>query len=388
SRRGDLGEFVVVHGNNGMWEIWTADGLLAGQILRHKFDPRSTVDSSQGTVKRDQAFDNLTAGQEHFHGDFAQTADGHDYIVHGFNYIGLWEVIGLDQFQRLGGDLVVTPDEVRQVGAQLEELARREAKSQAKLLECLPTKGEEIASVSQMENTRFAIGYDDENLYLRWNVSGMGKLENSGVDFHRYFKTGACLDFRLGVDEKANPARKAPVAGDLRLLFTVAQGRPQAILYQPRSPDAGPQDAWETRTDAGGTTSFDRVVQLTGAKLDFKPAPMQADGYTFTARIPLQELGWKPRDGQLLRCDWGVLTSDDGHNVKRRLYWSNTLATGTTDEACEARLDPHLWGTLAVVTKSRSERHLDQFSPDATRKPAAGADILDDLLNEPESKKK
>lgn len=388
SRRGDLGEFVIVHGNNGMWKIWTADGLLAGQILRHKFDPRSTIDSSQGTVKRDQAFDNLTAGQEHFHGYFTQANDGHDYIVHGFNYIGLWEVTGLDQFQRLDGDLVVTPEEVRQIGSQLEELARREAKSRARILECLPVKGEDLTEAAQLENTRFAIGYDAENLSLRWNVSGMGKLENSGVDFHRYFKTGACLDFRLGVDDKASPARKTPVAGDLRLLFTVAEGQPQAVLYQPHFPNAEPQDAWETRTDAGGITSFDRVVRLTDAKLDFKKAPMQPDSYTFTARIPLRELGWKPRDGQLLRCDWGVLTSDDGHTVKRRLYWSNTLATGTTDEAWEARLDPHLWGTMAVVTQSRSERQLDQFSPDTTRKPAAGADILDDLLNEPEPKKK
>lgn len=384
ARAGDLGEFVVVHGNNGMWKIWTADGLLAGQILRHKFDPRSTVDSATATVERDQEFANLTAGQEHFHGYFTQSADGRDYIVHGFNYIGLWEVTGLDQFQRLSGDLVVTSEEVRQIRAQQEELARREVKSRAKVMDCLPVKGEEIAEAAEFENAKFALGYDAANLYLRWNVSGLGELKNSGDDFHRYFKTGACLDFQLGVDEQASHARRAPVQGDLRLLFTIAQGRPQTVLYQPRVANANPKEAWETRTDAGGTTEFDRVVLLKNAQLEFKPDRQQPDRYSFTAVIPLKEIGWAPRDGQLLRADWGVLTSDDGHSVKRRLYWSNSFATGTTDEAWEARLDPHLWGTLVVATKSRSDRQFDLTLPNA--KPAAGADILDNILNQPKSK--
>ena len=388
ARAGDLGEFVVVHGNNGMWKIWTADGLLAGQLTRHKFDPRSIVDSSQSSVARDQPFDNLTAGQEHFHGYFTTTPDGRAYIVHGHNYIGLWEVTGLDGFKRLSGDVVVTPEDVRSVREQHEELARREAKSQARVLDCLRVKAGELPEVVELDGVRLSLGYDDQFLHARWSVSGHGLLANSGTDFHRYFKTGACLDLQLGTDESVNPARRAPVAGDLRLLFTVAEGQPQAVLYQPVSPNADPQTAWETRTDAGGTTRFDRVVRLTGAKLEYAPDRTQSNRYVFTAAIPLTELRWKPRDGQLLRCDWGVLTSDDGHTVKRRLYWSNTLATGTTDEAWEARLEPHLWGTLAVLTTSRSDRQLDSATPDRKSKPGAAADLLDDILNTTEPKKK
>jgi hypothetical protein len=388
ARAGDLGEFVVVHGNNGMWKIWTADGFLAGQLTRHKFDPRSIVDSSRPSVERDQAFDNLTAGQEHFHGYFTQTVDGRTYIVHGHNYIGLWEVTGLDSFKRLSGDVVVTPEDVRSVREQHEELARREAKSQARVLDCLRVKGGELPEVAELDGVRLSLGYDDQFLHARWTVSGHGLLANSGTDYHRYFKTGACLDLQLGTDESANPARRAPIVGDLRLLFTVAEGQPQAVLYQPLVPNADPQAAWETRTDAGGTTRFDRVVRLTGAKLEYAPDRMQSNRYVFTAAIPLTELRWKPRDGQLLRCDWGVLTSDDGHTVKRRLYWSNSLATGTTDEAWEARLEPHLWGTLAVLTTSRSDRQLDSVTPEGKSKPGAAAVLLDDILNTTEPKKK
>lgn len=376
--KGDLGEYVVIHGNNGQWKIWTADGFLAGQILRHKFDPRSIVESSTAKAGRDLNLDNLTGGQEHFHGYFAQTPDGRAYIVHGHNYIGISEVLGLDRFRRLAGEVTVTPEDVQQVRRQHEEIARREAKSQALVLECLRVTDGKVPEVAERDGIHFGMGYDDQWLYVRWNVSGHGTLRNSGDDFHRYFKTGACLDLQLGLDPQANAARNQPVLGDLRLLFTVAGEKPQAVLYQPVVAKPLPAEAWETRTDAGGTTRFDRVVQLKDAKLDYSPDRNGGDQFTYSARIPLKALNWQPEDGQLLRCDWGVLASDDGHTVKRRIYWSNSLATGTTDEAWEARLDPHLWGTLAVVTKSRAERQLELASPEGKGKPRED-DILDDL---------
>ncbi|MBI1373591.1 MAG: hypothetical protein GC159_12755 [Phycisphaera sp.] len=383
---GDLGEFVVVHANNGMWKIWTADGLLAGQITRHKFDPRSIVDSSRPTVARGQSFDNLTAGQEHFHGYFVKAPDGRYYIVHGHNYIGLWEVTGIDDFKRMSGDMDVTPDDLRTVRARQAELARREVKSQAKTLECLPMKtGGDIPVVAEIDGVEFGIGYDKDSLAVRWTVSSPnGLLRNSGDDFHRYFKTGACLDVLIGVDPAAPANRTAPIAGDMRLLFTFAEGKPQAVLYQPVASGADAKTAWETHTPAGGTTRFDRVVRLTGATLNYAP-DRDNTRYTFIAIIPLRELNWQPLPGQLLRFDWGVLTSDDGHTVKRRTYWSNMLATGTSDEALEARLEPQLWGTLVVAESSKAERQLDR-SLDGPKKPKAGADILDDLLEKSNNK--
>ena len=64
---------------------------------------------------------------------------------------------------------------------------------------------------------------------------------------------------------------------------------------------------------------------------------------------------------------------------------SNTLATGTTDEAWEARLDPHLWGTLAVATTTRDERQLEKAAPNGKSK---SRNATDDLLDEIELKKK
>jgi hypothetical protein len=68
--------------------------------------------------------------------------------------------------------------------------------------------------------------------------------------------------------------------------------------------------------------------------------------WTVEAALPLAELGIKIEPGARVRMDWGVLTSPDGNQVKQRMYWANKTATGTSDEAIEARLEPGLWGTL------------------------------------------
>jgi hypothetical protein len=85
--------------------------------------------------------------------------------------------------------------------------------------------------------------------------------------------------------------------------------------------------------------------------------------FVVEAAIPLKVLDLKPSVGLRLKGDWGILTSEDGHQVKTRAYWSNLNATGTADEPTEARLEPHRWGTIL-------------FETDATRR-AWDPDFLD-----------
>jgi len=140
--------------------------------------------------------------------------------------------------------------------------------------------------------------------------------------------------------------RTAPVDGDQRLLIAFVGGKPRVVLYQPVALGAGPDEAWATQTPAGGTTRFDRVVELG------KAASVALKGdrdFTVEAAIPLKALGLSPRAGLRLRGDWGILTSDDGRQVKTRAYWSNLGATGTADEPTEARLEPHHWGRIVFA---------------------------------------
>ncbi len=90
-------------------------------------------------------------------------------------------------------------------------------------------------------------------------------------------------------------------------------------------------------------TKIDRVVEL---KDGVAVAISGEQDFTVEAAIPLKELGLAPAAGLRLKGDWGILTSADGHQVKARAYWSNSAATGTADEAVEARLEPQRWGIV------------------------------------------
>ena len=104
--------------------------------------------------------------------------------------------------------------------------------------------------------------YDSKCLYLCWSGKGVDPIANDDNEFRRLFKTGACLDFQIGVKEDANPKRTVPVEGDQRLLFTFVEGKPLVVLYQPVAPGAKESEGWSTKTLAAGTTSFQRVVAV------------------------------------------------------------------------------------------------------------------------------
>jgi hypothetical protein len=354
---GELGEFWVQHANTGQWKIWTADGLLAGQLMYHKNDSRAKGDWGP-EAKYDVRLDPLTAGQEHFHGFFTKTeADGKYYAIAGHNYVGLIEVKGLERFRRVTQELRVTPEDVQRVMAWDAAQTRKQIVSHALVLTARraspPPKidgkiqsGEwpgKPALLAGDLRTSFSAAFDESQLYLCWTASRLGPFQNSGVDFHRYFKTGAGVDFLLSTDPTADPKRTRPVKGDLRLLLTCAGGKPQAVLYQAVAPGARPEEGWKTFTQAAGETAFERVVLLPDVKIAFGP---EGEGTVVEAAVPLKALGLQVRDGLALKMDWGILSTGDGNSVRERQYWANRTATGTSDESFESRLEPHLWGQV------------------------------------------
>jgi hypothetical protein len=121
------------------------------------------------------------------------------------------------------------------------------------------------------------------------------------------------------------------------------------------APGAAAGEKWSTRTAAGGETAFDRVVRLPRAQAAQR---VSGDDFSVELAVPLADLGLQPKPGVLYRMDWGVLASGDGNQVKQRLYWANQTATGTSDEAIEARLEPGLWGYLRFGSPDDLESEL------------------------------
>ncbi len=354
--KGDLGEFLVVHANTGEWNLWTADGLLAGQVLLHKGNSLAHL-FGPAEARPGMRLDPLSASQEHFHGFFTRTEpDNRYFIVAGFTHMSIVEVQGLERFRRFQSEVQVTPADLARVKAWDASRVQRQVESRALVATArlaanaplidgdgAPHEWPAPVSLDADDRARFGLSYDNTHLYLCWMVKGLGPLANSGEEFQRLFKTGAALDFRLGTDPAADPRRTQPARGDLRLLVTFVAGKPRVVLYQPVLPGAPAATRWSTRTEAGGETAFDRVAELTDARVALRGQ----EDFTVEVVVPLTSLGLvPPRGGESLKMDWGLLVSRDGHQVQQRLYWADKTATGTSDEAVEARLNPALWGNL------------------------------------------
>ncbi len=370
--KGDLGEFTMCHTNLGDYNVWTSDGLLAARIFRDLRDPKARAWSFP---EHDRGLDlhDLTIGQEHFQSYFCKTEDDKYYAVAGHNHISIVEMIGLDKFKRQEGEIKVTNDDLVKTIAWQQTRQKDEIYERAPVVDCFrvdsaPTidgnygDWETAPWVDFGEKYRgrvatgasFAAQYDDHNLYLCYNVIGLGPMKNSGEQWDRLFKTGAAVDLQIALDPDAPADRKAPVAGDKRILmtFTGEKHKPTVVLYDAVVPGTKPEDAWKAVSPVT-SISFDKVKQLDNVRI----ACNNFDGnYTVEVAIPLDVLGLKPTGETRLKLDWGVLATDDaGNSVLRRLYWSNKATGVIADVPTEARLVPGLWGHILFHDRVRSE---------------------------------
>lgn len=384
---GGLGDFSVVNTNVGCWNVWSSDGLLAGTLFRDfrsgRSRPWSMREHARGT-----AWDDLTVGQEHFNGYFCKTADGKFYAVAGHNHVSVLEVLGLDQYKRLGGEITVTAADIAKARAWDSRRAAAAVYAKAPVLDVYQLKrppafdgrftgfGPPAARLDGPADggVDFYAGYDDKFLYVGYSASQMGPLKNAGAEFERLFKTGAAADLFLETDPKADRTRQAPAVGDVRILMTQTPTGPKAVLYRPVVPGADPAKAWRVRSPVG-EVSIDEVKLVPGVRLS--PAG-NADHYTLEAAIPLAELGLKPAAGTRLKLDWGALVSGpEGTEVMKRVYWANQAAQIVADAPSEARLNPHLWGHAVFHGPRGEDTRLDAVGEKKTDKDLT--DILDDL---------
>jgi hypothetical protein len=409
---GDLGEFVVVHGNTGQWNVWTADGMLVGPIFKDlRTGPRSW---SMEAHDRGMTFDDLTSGQEHFSGWFCRTKDDRYYVVAGHNHISLMEVLGLETAHREKGTLTVTADDLKRSQAWEQEQQKVEVYARAPVADAyrlkeppqLDGKLDDWVTTAASFDKRadLRLGYDDRYLYVAWDARGMGPLKNTGTQADRLFKSGAAVDLQIATDPEAAEDRQAPAKGDKRLLLTFTNGIPQAVLYDAVVPGTPEAKAVRVVSPVGEVT-FDRVealkiagsvreLQSNGMPSNAPPLTAAPDrivavhalsgrGYTVEAAIPLSLLGLKPEANQRYRFDWGFLVTDDaGNTVLQRVYWANKATAVVADAPSEAQLNPHLWGHLRFFgVKSSASDRLGDVELGGGRKPGkeVGKDVTDIL---------
>lgn len=311
--------------------LFTADGLYVSSLLDDtKLGPTSTWDES--------------------YKNFFQAPDGAAYIVNGANdAYHIDRITGLDHLQRFSGVLSVTVADLKAAALASVQAAAAPPPVPQPVLRVAwrttpPTvdgslgdwdmSGAAILKGSKGRSARIALGRDAQNLYLAYEVHG-AKLVNKGGNWQTLFISGDCMDLMLHVGQYA--PHFSPAEGDERLLLSVYQGQPVAVLYRPVVPGT----TSSTRLMA---TDIDQIIRLPSAHIAYKRA---GDGYALEASVPLAALGIDPATSDALRGDVGVIYADEtGSNRALRLYYYNHDTEMTADLTTEARLQPGNWGDL------------------------------------------
>jgi hypothetical protein len=319
--------------------LFTTDGLYVGTLLDggSKLGPAALWGESQPY--------------------YYQAAGGTTYVINGGNQAEhVFQIRGLekDVVGRFAASYRLSQDDVRRAAA-MREIPPAKTPPRPVLsvtwLDRPPAidgdlKDWNLAAGVTMDggsgrSAEVALGRDAEKLYLAYQVRQRLGMRNEGADWQTLFVSGDCADLMLATDARADANRRAAAPGDLRLLLSLYQGRPVAVLYRPVVPGA------KTPVTIS-TVHVDQVQLLRSAQVAIR-RDVAHGLYTVEAAVSLQELGIDPHGAASLRGDVGVVFADEsGRSRSLRLYYYNRHTETVFDVPTEATLQPAEWGPLVM----------------------------------------
>ncbi|NQT85978.1 hypothetical protein HQ560_04390, partial [bacterium] len=333
---------VGVNGYFGQFNLLSETGLWVASLCK---------DNRYGPVA-----DSTTVWPENFSGRlFRNRDDGKAYLIAGDTDTRIWEVTGLDGIHTRQASFTLSgTDHQKALAASLRKkggeakrapipLAKRKVTVDGKLDDWDMNVGVRIDAGGGRGATA-ALGYDGERLLAAFAVQDKSPMKNAGKDFALLFKSGDTCDVMLATDPKADPKRTKPAAGDLRLLFSVLDGKPVCVLYRPVVKEGA--KAPRVLSSPVSAESFDQIAVLRDATVVIRRGE---NGYSLEAAVPLKTLRFAPAPGALVKGDVGVIFSDPGgsRNVLRA-YHANRQTAIVNDIPSEARLTPQDWGWVRV----------------------------------------
>ena len=349
----------AMNGNMGNIYLMTSDGLYVAELFH---DVRTAPTWSMPVAVRDMEVGGLTLHDENFWPSITQTPDGRVYLIDGANS-ALVRIDGLDTLRSIEPfALTLTEANLAKANTWLvdSELRRQQTIGQPTLR--VPLRNDEMvidgklndwagADWGIIDRSGVAANFNSDSkpydmtaaacivkdrLVVAFRTNLPDLLNNNGELPEALFKTGGCLDVMIGANPNADTNRRDPVAGDSRLLVTLVDKKPRAVLYRAVVPGTEKpvpfSSPWRTIT-------LDSVEDVTD-KIDF--AAGNRDG-VFEISAPLELFGLTPKSGQKIKADIGVLRGN-GFSTLARVYWSNKATAITADVPSEAQLTPSLWG--------------------------------------------
>lgn len=336
---GIAGDFFAHQTYWGPNQIFRADGQYVGQIL---YDRRLVGRGPYAGQSEGQGgcFVKLNlAGRDRY------------FAIGGSQDVRVWEVMGLDSIRNLpGGTYVHTPEAVAQAQAAKEACDR--ALTGRPQLRIVPGGKDALAGAPaarrQIEGGRgfeARVAYDAKALYLRFDVTSPHELINAVADPHILFRGGNLLDIQLATDPMADSGRKTPAPGDLRLLVSRREGKPFAVLFQPKLTGFTGQPI--VLNSPTGQESFSRIA-VVEVELDYRKTDT---GFTATVTVPHQLSGLTLKPGKRVKLDLGYIFGNaEGTRTAIRAYLFNSSFSANVidDIPHESRLEPAEWGEAEV----------------------------------------
>lgn len=388
-RGGEAGELWAISSNLGQIYLLTTDGLFVASLFQEVRVPGAA--QRIPSAARGTSFDNITLGVENFWPTLTQTDDGEVYVTSKIAANGtlvhssIIHVAGLDSVRRFEGPtLDVTAEQLTAAHEAVRARAAATIAQNGRRTLAVPLLDREIQVDAGLDDwptngwTRIGelpyhhrwhplhgqVAVARDRLCVAFKSDALGDLARLTADSEDpadLLTAGAGIEIALGTNPVAPADRRDPVAGDRRLILSVVNDRPVAVLYEAVAGEAA--DSLSI-TSTWRRATIQRVVNLSDQ------AQFAKSDRAVEAAIPLAALGLDPKPGETVRADFGIRRrsyrvldksgqrtrvlpsfSVNGHDeqVLQRLDW-HTPATGMVpDPAGAALFDPPLWGTWRFV---------------------------------------
>ena len=351
------GAVWAINANLGEWYLLTEKGYFLARIFEG--DPMRWQWPAKAQVGADMTRCPPGSGGEDFGGSLTQATDGKVHLQSGKSAVWNLELGNLDRVQTVGaGSVTLRPEEQSLARAEFERqnqvavggraceaprltpVMSGNLRADFKTGKLLEYKKNDDAAV------KTALAWDDEHLYLGFDVSDNSPWVNGAKEPTQMYVGGDTVDFQFGSDPKANRKRAEAVLGDFRISIGNCLGRPTAVLYRKVSTQKQP------RSFTSGVVRqyiMDYVAVLGDARIEVKIRPDRS-GYVVEAAVPWSALGFTPQPGALYRGDLGATHgSATGDRTRLRTYWSNQ-ETGLVDDAVfELKMTPKNWGQIVFT---------------------------------------
>ncbi len=352
-----VGELWAIHSNHGRVAVFTSDGIFVANLF---LDMRNGNNWKMPVAIRGMELEGLSLGEENFWPTLTHASGGKVYLVDGARS-AIVRLEGFDSIKRLPEtDLTVTKEDIDKGRTWRTDVEAARQKAQGTGIMKVAIRPDKPVIDGKLDewtradwvdidksgvkayfnaNTKpyditAAVSVSGDRLFAAWKTGAEQPLKNSGEMPLAPFKTGDALDLMIG----PSGDRKNPVAGDMRLLVTLVNKKPLALLYRAVVPGTKQADKVPF-SSPWRTIHFDKVEDVS-SQIEFSGG----EG-NYEISIPLAAIGIKPTAGSKIRGDIGILRGKDNETTAR-VYWSNKATGIVSDVPDEAMLNPKLWGTL------------------------------------------